>query len=91
MRSGSVASLAKVPEHRIGQAWSRFFYEDARFGGIDGLIYRNAHNDEDAVALYERASPFLECTSSSIIRLDHPALRPEILRIAEENNILVAK
>lgn len=88
MRAGSIAALAKAPDHRVGQAWSRYFYEEESvYGSIDGLIYQNAHNDEDALALYERAEAALECPPARVIRLDDPALRDELL-ITAENNLL---
>jgi hypothetical protein len=52
---------------------------------VDGLIYQNAHNDEDAIVLYERAEAALDCPPSRVIRLDDPALRDELLIIAENN------
>ncbi len=86
MRAGSIAALAKAPDHRAGQAWSRYFYdEQSVYEPVDGLIYQNAHNDEDAIALYERAEAALECPPSRVIRLDDPALRDELLAIAEAN------
>jgi hypothetical protein len=86
MRAGSVAALAKAPDHRAGQAWSRYFYDEQNmYGRVDGLIYQNAHNDEDAIVLYERAEAALDCPPSRVIRLDDPALRDELLIIAENN------
>lgn len=62
MRAGTKAAIAKVSERRLSQAWSRHFYKTPEiYGEVDGVIYLNAHNDEDAIAFYERASGALEC------------------------------
>jgi hypothetical protein len=53
MRAGTVAAIAKVPDRQITQAWSRFFYERTDlYTAVDGLLFFNAHNDEEALALY---------------------------------------
>lgn len=89
MRAGSVAALAKVPDPPLAQAWSRFFYEHTEiYTAIDGLIYCNAHNDEEAVALYERSAAALVCPPDHISRLDSTALRPALLAIAERHNLI---
>jgi hypothetical protein len=88
MCAGAVAAIAKC-EHRLSQPWSRYFYEAADdFGVIDGLIYRNAHNDEPAIVLYERARTALACPQDAVVRLDHPGLRPLILEIMRRNNLI---
>lgn len=88
MRAGSVAALAKVPDHALAQEWSRFFYERAEYRNVDGLLYYNAHNDEEAILLYERAETALDCPNSQVIRLDDPALRAALLKIARQNNLI---
>jgi hypothetical protein len=89
MRAGSVAALAKVADRSLSQAWSRYFYESiALFGLIDGIIYANAHNDEDAVVLVERAADALVCRTEMILRLDDPALRPFLEETAIVNNLV---
>jgi RES domain len=87
MRAGSVAALAKVPDHALSQQWSVYFYETPAYRNIDGLIYYNAHNDEEAILLYERAERALDCPPSNIIRLNDSALRPALLKIAQRNNL----
>ncbi len=90
MRAGTQAAIAKVSDRSLSQAWSRHFYEASRtYGGLDGLIYLNAHNDEDAVALYERASDALECPQARVARLNDEALRAAVLEAADDNNLLV--
>jgi len=53
MKAGSVAALAKVADRSLSQAWSRYFYEQQKiYSEVDGIIYYNAHNDEEAIVLY---------------------------------------
>lgn len=88
LRAGSVASLAKVADRAFSQAWSRYFYEQtAIYGTLDGICYFNAHNDEDAIALYERSQHALSCPNTQIMDLNHPSLRPAIQQVALENNL----
>jgi hypothetical protein len=90
MRAGSVAALAKIPDRPLSQAWSRFFYEHPDlYTPIDGICYSNAHNDEGAVALYERAQSALTCSPSQVMRLDDPALRSAIQQIAKDHNMMM--
>jgi hypothetical protein len=88
MRAGTVAAIAKC-EHRLSQPWSRYFYETEEvFGVLDGLIYRNAHNDEPAVVLYERARSALVCPADGVARLDDPDLRPLLVDIMRRNQLV---
>lgn len=88
MRAGSVAALAKIPDRPLSQAWSRFFYERADlYSAVDGLWFSNAHNDEEALALYERAVGALACAAADQARLDDPALRPALLAAARANHL----
>lgn len=87
MRAGSIAALAKVPEHALAQEWSRYFYETPVYEEVDGLLYTNAHNDEKSYALYERAETALHCPPARVMRLDDPALRPKLLSIARRNHL----
>jgi hypothetical protein len=90
MKAGSVAALAKTAARGLSQEWSRYFYEQQNlYSKIDGLIYFNAHNDEEAISLYERAQDGLACPSNQVIRLDHPQLRPAIQATAIANNLIV--
>jgi hypothetical protein len=87
MRAGAVAAISKC-EHALSQPWSRHFYETPSvFGRIDGLLYANAHNDEPAVLLYERARDALVCPAAAVVRLDHPDLRPQLLHVMRENHL----
>jgi RES domain len=88
MRAGAVAALAKIADRNLSQAWSRYFYEQtADYGQLDGISYLNAHNDEEAIAIYERAQSALVCPDSQILPLNHPSLRPAILEAALANHL----
>jgi RES domain len=88
MRAGAVAALAKIADRNLSQAWSRYFYEQtADYGQLDGISYLNAHNDEEAIALYERSQSALACTDAQILPLNHPSLRPAILEAALTNHL----
>jgi hypothetical protein len=90
MRAGSVSALAKTADRRLSQEWSRYFYEEQTiYSTVDGLIYFNAHNDEEAIVLYERAMDGLVCPPDRIIRLDRPQLRPAIQQAAIDNNLII--
>jgi hypothetical protein len=85
MRAGTVAAIAKV-YHELAQQWSRFFYERIDlYTNCDGVVYSNAHNDEDAILLYERADGALDC--SRTVRLDDKRLRKEVLLTMYNNNM----
>jgi hypothetical protein len=88
MRAGAVAALAKVADRHLSQAWSRYFYEQTDlYGQIDGISFLNAHNDEEAIALYERAQSALICPDDRILPLAHPSLRPAIQQAALDNHL----
>jgi hypothetical protein len=90
MRAGTKAAVAKVSDRSLSQAWSRHFYEKAEiYGEVDGLIYLNAHNDEEAIALYERAFDALECPPERVAGLDDETLRPAVLEAADDNGLVV--
>lgn len=90
MRAGTKAAITKVSDRGLSQAWSRHFYETTLvYGEADGLVYLNAHNDEEAIALYERASDALECPPDHVMRLDDEALRAAVLEAADDNDLVV--
>jgi hypothetical protein len=89
MRAGSVAALGKVPDHSISQHWSNWFYEQMEYRQPEGLHWYNAHNDEESLMFYERAEDALVCPPDRIIRLDDPSFRPDLLRIATDNNLIL--
>lgn len=81
MRAGSVAALASTADRHLSQDWSRHFH--ATYPQIDGVIYSSAHNEEAAVALYERAEQDVHCAME--LPLDHSSLRSRILKIASDH------
>lgn len=90
MKAGTKVAIAKVADRSLSQAWSRHFYEKTQvYGDVDGLIYLNAHNDDEAVALYERAADALDCPPERVIELDDEALRAAVLEAADDNGLVV--
>lgn len=85
MRAGSVAALSFCADRALSQDWSRYFH--AAYPEIDGLIYSNAHNQEAALALYERAEEALSCIADR--PLNEPSLRSHILRAAQEHAMVM--
>ncbi|MBV9389809.1 MAG: RES family NAD+ phosphorylase [Chroococcidiopsidaceae cyanobacterium CP_BM_ER_R8_30] len=89
MKAGSVAALSKVAERSLSQAWSRYFYEHQEiYTAIDGILYYNAHNDEEAIVLYERAKNGLTCSSKRVLLLGNLGLLPFIQRVALDNDLI---
>lgn len=92
MLNGTVTAISSVPDRELTQAWARYFYENHQiYTKVDGIIYHNAHNNEQAIALYERAKDALYCTDDSIMPLSHKLLRTEIRKVAEENGLIVVE
>jgi RES domain len=88
MRAGSVAALAKVADRHLSQDWSRYFYEQTDlYRQIDGISFLNAHNDEEAIALYERAQSALICPDDQVLPLAHPSLHPAIQQAAIDSHL----
>jgi hypothetical protein len=80
--------VTKDSSRRLSQLWSRYFYEQSfLYKLVDGLVYSNAHNEEIAYALYERAEDAIECVG--ICKLRSAALRTELLSSAAENGMVV--
>jgi hypothetical protein len=87
---GSVTSMTNTGTRKLTQAWSRYFYENQQlYTEIDGLIFNNAHNGEDAIALYERAKMSIASAKIKVTNLNDPALKGSILEIANRLNLLV--
>lgn len=90
MRAGTKAAIAKVSDRYPSQAWSRYFYEMTEvYADLDGIVYPNAHNDEEAIALYERACDALECPPDRIMKLNDEALRAAVLEASDDNDLVV--
>ena len=88
--AGATSSMVVDGRRKLTQAWSRYFYENPNlYGEIDGLIFNNAHNGEEAIALYERAVKQLSSASISTLNLNEPTMRESILKVANQLNLLV--
>ena len=87
LRAGSVTALCGTADRSLSQAWSRHFYETAAYRNCDGLLYHSAHNNEQAIALYERGADALECPAKQVIALASPRLRPRLLDIAAQHDM----
>jgi hypothetical protein len=72
--AGTDARIGKCP-HDEAQPWARYFYEQATYGAVAGLLWFNSHNDDEAVAVFERAGSIFS------VLTDVP-LRSELVDIA---------
>lgn len=89
MRAGAITAICSG-SHTIARLWSRYFYDHPElYGHIDGLAYRNAHNEGTAYALYERCADALDFTTWDD-RLDDERRRSEYERAAAESNLDIA-
>jgi hypothetical protein len=78
-RAGATAAICSSTLPRQSQPWARFFYESDT--DLDGLLYSNAHNAADAVALFERAEDALLVEND--LPLTDPRLRLRLLSSAK--------
>ncbi|WP_036486812.1 RES domain-containing protein [Myxosarcina sp. GI1] len=89
MKAGTLSSVSQIAERNLSQLWGKYFYEETEiYGTIDGLIFSNAHNSEDSIALYERAKPQLDSASLKILALNSLALQPAIADCALTNSMI---
>jgi hypothetical protein len=89
MKAGSVAALSSIPDRELSQAWSRYFYDNCDlYGEIDGIIFSNAHNQDTAIALYERAEPKLQAARIQSIPLATESLQHLIAECALDNGLI---
>ncbi len=89
MKSGTVSAIAKTANRDLSQAWACYFYEEVSvYDDIAGLILSNAHNDEDSIALFERAQTQLESANVVTLPLGSLALRPALKDIAIRNSMI---
>jgi hypothetical protein len=88
MRAGAnEASLSKVGKYEVSQAWSRYFYNQTKiYTEIQGIIYCNAHNNEESIALYDRAENLLHLPEA-IHLLTYEELKVHIIKVGKKNNI----
>ena len=90
MRARTVSAISKESSRRFSQEWSRFFYDTTfAYTAVDGLVFYNAHNDEEAFAFYERTSDAFKCTAADVRPLRHDSLRAAVRDIAITNGLFV--
>ena len=82
-RAGATAAICSSPMPMDSQPWARYFYECNT--DLDGLLYPNAHNAADALALFERAEDAL--LPENDLPLADPRLRLRLLAAAEALNL----
>ncbi|MFM9088015.1 MAG: RES domain-containing protein [Cyanobium sp.] len=83
-RAGATAAICSSTLHSESQPWARYFYESDAY--LDGLLYPNAHNAADAVALFERAEEAL--LAEHDLPLADPRLRPRLLAAVEALHLI---
>jgi RES domain len=89
MKLGTVAAISSVADRELSQAWSRFFYENVNLiGEIDGIIFSNAHNQDTAIALYERAESKLQSAFLRSIPLASNSLQHLISECAIAHSLI---
>ncbi len=89
MKAGTVSSVSQTADRNLSQLWGKYFYEEIpTYGTIDGLIFNNAHNSEESIALYERAKPQLNSATVKTLALDSPALIPAIADCALQHGMI---
>lgn len=90
MRAGTVSAISKESSRCFSQEWSRFFYDTTfAYTVVDGLVFYNAHNDEEVFAFYERASDAFKFTAADVRPLRHDSLRAAVRDIAITSGLFV--
>jgi hypothetical protein len=90
IRAGTIHAIGQVEDTVKTQAWSRYIYENvAIYGNVDGLIYANAHNGEDAILFYERAQAALNTSDQRVRRLAAHGMEAALLRIADATGFVL--
>ena len=82
---GATQAICSCSSRALSQEWARYFY--GAYPELDGLIYGNAHNGADAVALFERADGALKMEHD--LALADPRLRSRLLAAAEEVQLVL--
>lgn len=89
MNAGILSSVSQIADRNLSQLWGKYFYEETDiYGLIDGLIFNNAHNNEESVVLYERAKAQLDSAQVKILALNSLSLRSAIADCALENSMI---
>jgi hypothetical protein len=84
-KAGATQAICSCPSRAISQEWARYFYETEP--KLDGLIYGNAHNGADAIALFERADGALSLEHD--LALADPRLGTRLLAAAAVLQLMV--
>jgi hypothetical protein len=84
--AGCDPSIATNPSRGWTCEWSRYFYEDSAFDGIDGLLYEGQFSHGNCVALYERAEGALLCDDCGVPAM---ALVDQVIEIADRHGLEV--
>jgi hypothetical protein len=77
--AGANQAICNCPSRSDSQRWSRYFYDE--YPDVQGLIYGNAHDGADAIALFERCDGALILEND--LALAEPILRSRLLAAAE--------
>jgi len=84
-KAGATQAICSCSSRSDSQQWARYFH--STYPELDGLIYGNAHNGANAVALFERADGAL--TLEHDLALADPRIRSRLLAAAEALQLVV--
>ena len=88
MAAGSVYALSSETDRKLSQAWSNYIYEQTNiYGEVDGLMYHNAHNGENAIVLYERCEAKIKSSKIKSKYLKNRSLRHLIDQCATNHSM----
>lgn len=83
--AGTVSAITNDGTRVLTQAWGCYFYENTQiYGQIGGIIFNNAHNSEEAIALFERVKNQITAAKISTQSLKSNSIRKEILLTAKK-------
>jgi len=84
-KAGATQAICSCSSRSASQQWARYYH--STYPELDGLIYGNAHNGANAVALFERADGAL--TLEHDLALADPRIRSRLLAAAEALQLVV--
>ncbi len=82
VNAGTLAAINQDGDREVTQDWARWWYEHQKLGVTEGLLFSGAHNDEDALAVFERASG--RFTPVFDQPLDAPEVLAELIVVADQ-------